>query len=652
MIDPEQRGQDDPGPHEASAASNMGRGLLSGLFWGGAASMVALMAASLYFPLKDLSDRGVTVRTAPERPLLADPPPPPEGALIQDAAPETLATPGDEVAALDLDRPEVTTPDQLQDTPPSAPSLSEARADPPTAPVAPVGLGPEVAETVPGDATPPPADPESPAVAGRQAESGDPAQGPRALPLPAPHSDAAPAEALATLRAPPSAPSVDTGTAPLRQPLASLPPDADAAPEGKSPAPAWPMADLARQVLEQPGAAPAPPEAPQGAAPSPDVDTAAGAPPQLATSAGAPEVTRPEADVPRLALLAPADLPLPPVMPSPVAPVPGTGDARVALEAETAPVSDPVPQEVATAPAIPPGVGDGTNADDAADRRVALAVPAQELPRRLVLGEGQSFAARGPGLSGRIPRIGETPAAVTAPAAAVPEDDPAPVGALERNALDFDIPTEAPRLSVVLRATSDARAITDVLARLAAPVAVALDPTWPDAPARAAELRGAGHEVLITLTGLPDAAEPRDIDTALAAHIARLPGAMGVWLPETSPAYRDRALTRHLAEVLNDTGHGLVAPLSGLDAVGQEARVAGLPALSVARRLGGAGEGQDALQRALEQGALRAGADGSAVLMGETRTDTLMALRDWADRQEDSTLALAPVSALLLAPQL
>lgn len=629
----------------------MGRGLLSGLFWGGAASMVALMAASLYFPLKDLSDRGVTVRTAPERPLLADPPPPPEGALIQDAAPETLVTPGDDVAALDLDRPEIAPPDQLRDTPPAAPSLSETPADPPTAPLAPVGLGPEVAETAPEEATPRPADPAGPAVAERQAQGGGPAQGPRALAQPAPPSDAAPTEALAALRELPSAPSVATGAAPLRQPLASLAPDADAAPEGKSPVPAWPMADLVQQVLEQPGAAPPPPHAPQGAAALPEVDTAAGARAQPAAATDATEVIRPDTDAPRLALLAPADLPLPPVMPSPVAQVPGTGDARAALEAETAPVSD-APQEVAAAPETPPGARDGTSADDAADRRVALAVPAQELPRRLVLGEGQSFTARGPGLSGRIPRIGETPAAVTAAAAPVPEEDPAPVGALARNALNFEGSPESPRLSVVLRATSDARAITDVLARLAAPVAVALDPTWPEAPARAAELRGAGHEVLITLTGLPDAAEPRDIDTALAAHIARLPQAMGVWLPVTSPAYRDRALTRHLAEVLRDTGHGLVAPLSGLDAVGQEARVAGLPALSVARRLGAAGEGQDALQRALEQGALRAGADGSAVLMGETRTDTLMALRDWADQQDDSRFALAPVSALLLAPQL
>ncbi|MDD9715361.1 divergent polysaccharide deacetylase family protein [Dinoroseobacter sp. PD6] len=606
----------------------MGRGILSGLFWGGAASMIVLMAASVYFPLRDISDRTAPRAPVRENVLLADPPPLPPGAEVQPsvAEPEPPVTTDRVAAPLQTPRPDSGPPPDAPAL--GAPAVAEAPTAPPTDPAAPAGPGPELAETAPanvaqpapGQAVPTAPGPDTPsATAPRMADA------PPGLPVPGAVRDRAPGEALAALQTPLPVPEVAQEPGDLTAPAAILPaPGARQIGEAATRTPDRP-ADL-----PVPGTAAEPPVAPAPVAPP--------RPPELAAEPSMPsgppepvELARPDSPPPRLAL-APADLPLPPVAAAPMEasepPVPAAGS----LPADPRPAAD-------------------TPAPPADDRRTALVVPPRELPRRLVLGSDQSFGTRGPGLSSRIPRIGETAAVAEAEDALTPEPEvPAPLGALARNALPFEGAEGVPRLALVLRATSDARAITDVLSRIADPVAVALDPTWPEADARAAELRAAGHEVLITLTGLPDPVEPRDIDTALAVHIARLPGAMGVWLPRTSPVFDDRELLRHLVAVLADTGHGLVAPLSGLDAVGQEARAIGLPAISVGRVLGGSGEGEGALRRSLDQGALRAGADGQAVLLGETRAETLSALRDWSAAQDPDALRLAPISALLLAP--
>jgi polysaccharide deacetylase 2 family uncharacterized protein YibQ len=74
----------------------------------------------------------------------------------------------------------------------------------------------------------------------------------------------------------------------------------------------------------------------------------------------------------------------------------------------------------------------------------------------------------------------------------------------------------------------------------------------------------------------------------------------------------------------------------------------GVPVANIARELDGAGESRDAIERSLQQAALRARQSGNVVLLGRTTPDTLAAIRNWAESSDPSQIALAPVSAILL----
>ncbi|WP_425090686.1 divergent polysaccharide deacetylase family protein [Tropicimonas sp. S265A] len=649
----------------------MGRGLLSGLFWGGAASMVALIVASVYFPMRDLVDRqqqaAATQQNAPaeptpatdlprvseERVILADPPPPPPGAQVADAPPPEPqvpepATPAPELAARPAD--------------PTLPRSAPARPQPPSVPdmaqQAPAASTPARLTTVPDVAAAPVEPPR-----------GDPGAQARA--------ETAPRVAQAALPSPraPGLSPAPRAIAPA--PPAGAPPNAEAAP---SPA-VLPVPDAAgiaaEPVPDQPAATPVAPDLQLAALPNPPAEVpvrpvALGTPsapgrapvPDLgAIAVPATPVETPLADVraaqsapaPAPASLTPFDAPdtrtapappglrlaaltqpivgLPPAPRAVVPQTPGTPPAPAApAPGATAPEPDPAPEDrfAGLQPPTPPATSPGS------------------LPRRIVVGGGTDgvsrLGANRVGGGTRFPQIGVTdPEAAPAASAEAPQDLPeVPVGALARNAQPWT--GAGPRAAIVLQATSPERSVTDILAGIDAPLAVALDPSWLEAPQRAQALTAAGHEVLIVLTGLPPQPRPRDIDVALNSHIARLPEAVGVLLPPGSPVLDDRALLTQLAGRLAETGHGLIAQPRGLNALAQVARAQGTalaPVNTVLPTRVAAAQTDRTLDRAL----FDASRQGTVVVLGETQADTLVALRDWA---RGSGGQLAPVSSILL----
>ena len=74
-----------------------------------------------------------------------------------------------------------------------------------------------------------------------------------------------------------------------------------------------------------------------------------------------------------------------------------------------------------------------------------------------------------------------------------------------------------------------------------------------------------------------------------------------------------------------------------------------VPALAVFRSFDDGSESVAAMKRVLDVGAFRAGQQGSVLLVGHMRPDTIAAITEWALGQRATSVTLAPASALLKA---
>ena len=210
--------------------------------------------------------------------------------------------------------------------------------------------------------------------------------------------------------------------------------------------------------------------------------------------------------------------------------------------------------------------------------------------------------------------------------------------ALAAGAAPFDADGR-PLLALVL--FEDRRSAAAVPAGVA--VTVAIDPTVPDAPDRAAGHRAAGREVVLTDAAMPvGSATPQEVEVAFAAAARAVPGAVGVLAPGFGTAADHDAAVAMLAE----TGHALVTPPGRLGPQ-SAARRAGIPVAGARRVIDGAGEDADAITYHLERAAFDATRDGSAVVIGTTRARTLAAIARWMASERGGVVQVAPLSAIL-----
>ncbi len=269
----------------------------------------------------------------------------------------------------------------------------------------------------------------------------------------------------------------------------------------------------------------------------------------------------------------------------------------------------------------------------------AATEPQAETPEADAAPEAETTGAN----TRRLPTIG---------GAAEPESD-APVasdqadagqttdGALTRFAMPFENPDAKPMLSVVLIDNPNTPISDDALANLPFPLSFAIDATRDDASEAAARYRAAGFEVLL-VTNLPKGASASDVAVAFEAYMNAIPEAVAV-LDRDATAVE----AQQIAGILADRGFGLVTPSKGLNSAQKAAQREGVPAALIFRELDAGNEEVSAIRQYLDRAAFRAAQEGSVIMLGHTRPETIKALVLWALEGRAASVAIAPVSAVL-----
>ena len=243
----------------------------------------------------------------------------------------------------------------------------------------------------------------------------------------------------------------------------------------------------------------------------------------------------------------------------------------------------------------------------------------------------------------RLPTIGGTtePESDTPVTGDQAEADQTTDGALNSYAMSFDNPDAKPMLSVVLIDDPDAPVSGDALAHLPFPLSFAIDATRDDASETAARYRAAGFEVLL-VTNLPKGASASDVAVAFEAYMNAIPEAVAVLDRDATSAE-----AQQIAGILADRGFGLVTPSKGLNSAQKAAQREGVPAALIYRELDAGNEEVPAIRQYLDRAAFRAVQEGSVIMLGSTRPETIEALVLWALEDRAASVAIAPVSAVL-----
>lgn len=229
----------------------------------------------------------------------------------------------------------------------------------------------------------------------------------------------------------------------------------------------------------------------------------------------------------------------------------------------------------------------------------------------------------------------------------MPDTDAAP-GALLRNAVEFTAAPARPLMSVILIDDPDGPLGDDILAQISFPISFAIDPSRPDAAARAAFLREAGFEVLILASAaLPAGAGAADVELSLAAAQQAIPQAVAMLDSPESRIQADRPVLEALIAILVESGHGLVAFPRNLNAAEQAARREGVASATAFRLLDDSDQRAPVITRYLDRAAFAAGQEGAVIVVGRSRPDTITALFSWALGGRGEGVTLAPISAVL-----
>jgi uncharacterized protein len=186
-----------------------------------------------------------------------------------------------------------------------------------------------------------------------------------------------------------------------------------------------------------------------------------------------------------------------------------------------------------------------------------------------------------------------------------------------------------------------------MLAALPFAVSFVVDPLAPNAAEATAIYRAGGKEVLMLATGIPDGATSADLEQTFQAHAAALPEAVAVMDLADAGFQGDRQLATQLVPILAAQGRGLLTWDKGLNAADQVARREALPTAMVFRAVDADGEDAPVIRRYLDRAAFKAAQEGAVTVVGQTRPETVAALLEWAVEGRASTVALAPVSAVL-----
>ncbi len=230
----------------------------------------------------------------------------------------------------------------------------------------------------------------------------------------------------------------------------------------------------------------------------------------------------------------------------------------------------------------------------------------------------------------------------------VADDPDAP--ALTRFAAEFDNTDARPLMSIILMDTGQDLGSGPVgLAALGSfpyPLTFAVEATLPDAADRVAQYRSQGLEVM-AMIDLPSGLRASDTEVAVGAALASVPEAVAIMEGPQSGLQDSREMSDQITAILKDTGHGIVWQPKGLDTAQKLAAREGVASQTLFRDFDSADQTPTVIRRFLDQAAFRAGQQGSVVMVGRVRPDTISALLLWGLQDRASRVAVAPVSAVL-----
>jgi polysaccharide deacetylase 2 family uncharacterized protein YibQ len=223
---------------------------------------------------------------------------------------------------------------------------------------------------------------------------------------------------------------------------------------------------------------------------------------------------------------------------------------------------------------------------------------------------------------------------------------------LRRFAQPFDNAEGKPLMSIVLMDTGadlDADEIgLPALSSFPYPVSFAVDASLPDAATRMARYRAEGFDVL-AIVDLPQGAQPTDAEVSLSVALDTLDEVIGVLEGTGEGLQTSREVADQVTGILKASGHGLVAQSKGLNSMPNLANKEGVPAAAVFRDFDSEGQDARVIRRFLDQAAFKAGQEGGVIMLGRLRPQTIEALLVWGLADRAGAVALAPVSAVLLA---
>jgi uncharacterized protein len=435
------------------------------------------------------------------------------------------------------------------------------------------------------------------------------------------------------------------------------------------------MADTAPAPMEtaEPAIAPVQPTPEEPAPVAEPAPVTAMSVPEAETPPGAEDVAAPPAApelTQTLEMEQPADpaepaapqmTPDEPIFPNPMALAPMEPSAPDAVAIAPAP-AEPQPPVTATDPAG----NSAPDAEPADDRPVAEVAP--EAPDAPLVAENPAETPEPAAPAEGRPTVG-VPAAITAerdtgvtvnrlPTALAPEQKPdapaaaSPVAAIKRFGQPFVNPDDKPLMSILLiDQGSDLEGGEVGIAALRSfpyPISFAVDVSLPDAADRMTIYRNEGFEVM-AMVDLPEGAQPSDAETTLAVAFNRLPEVIGVLEGLGAGLQPDRAVADQVTAILGQGGYGLVTQDKGLNTMPKLAVKEGVPAAPIFRDFDSKDQTPTVIRRFLDQAAFKAGLEGSVIMLGRMRPETISALLVWGLQDRASQVSLAPISAVLLA---
>lgn len=217
---------------------------------------------------------------------------------------------------------------------------------------------------------------------------------------------------------------------------------------------------------------------------------------------------------------------------------------------------------------------------------------------------------------------------------------------IEAYAADFENPEAKPLMSIILIDDEGAYG-AEALQDFPYPLTFAVSPSDPDAAEKMNRHREAGFEVL-AVADLPEAASAQDAEVSLAVWLDTLPETVGILEGVNSGIQGNRKLADQVAAIAAGTGRGLITQDNGLNTVQKLAARNGVPSGVIFRDIDGARQDPKIMRRFLDQAAFRAGQEGTVVMLGRLRPDTISALLLWGLEDRGNRVAMAPISAVMI----